>query len=68
MFDNNYLILFLRMEETNLLKFIAKDKAAPLSTGIRTFPHQTYGVSRESPDYFQRTHTIITPNTYHYQH
>jgi len=68
MLVNNYLILFLTMDETNLLKFMAKGNTTPLKTGIRTFPHQTYGVSRESPDYFQRTHTIITPNTYHYQH
>jgi len=56
------------MENQGILKFANKIENEHTRTGIRTFPQQTYGVSKESPDHFQQTHTIITPNGYYYRH
>lgn len=56
------------MQNNNLLKFVERGTTDLTNRGIRTFPHQTYGLSRESPDHFRQTHSIITPNTYQYKH
>lgn len=56
------------MTDTNLLKFVNLGRTEPTNVGIRTFPHHTFGVSRESPDQFKKTHTIINPNGYQYGH
>ena len=56
------------MTDTSLLRFIAKGQTSPTNTGIRTFPHHTYGVSKESPDHFHQKHTIINPQGYLYRH
>ena len=51
-----------------MLDFVNKGATSPTNVGIRTFPHQTYGVSRESPDQFKKKHTIINTNGYLYRH
>jgi len=56
------------MEGTHILKFLTQESKSPQTVGIRTFPHQTYGVSRESPDQFKKTHTLINHNGYEYRH
>ena len=56
------------MEDSGLLKFIAKGQTSPSNTGIRTFPQNTYGVSKESPDHFKQRHTIVNPQGYFYKH
>jgi len=56
------------MSGSGLLKFMESGATAPTNVGIRTFPHHTYGVSKESPDQFKKKHTIVNPNGYLYQH
>lgn len=56
------------MEDSGILKFVGKGPTFPSNVGIRTFPHQTYGVSKESPDQFKHKHTIINGNGYLYKH
>ena len=56
------------MAEAGLLKFVERGQTSPTNIGIKTFPHQTFGVSRESPDHFQQRHTIINPQGYFYKH
>lgn len=52
------------MEGTHILKFLNQDDKSPRAAGIRTFPHQTYGVSKDSPDQFKKKHTLINLNGY----
>ena len=56
------------MNDSGILKFVSTGATSPTNVGIRTFPHQTYGVSRESPDQFKKKHTIVNLNGYLYQH
>ena len=56
------------MIDTGVLKFVAKGQTEPTNVGIRTFPNQTFGVSKESPDQFKHKHTIINQNGYQYGH
>ena len=56
------------MEQAGVLSFVAKGNTSPSSGGIRTFPQNTYGVSKESPDHFRQKHTIVNPHGYLYRH
>lgn len=56
------------MSGSGILSFIDKGSSMSQNRGIRTFPDQTYGVSRESPDQFKKKHTMISKNGYLYQH
>ena len=49
------------------MKFVHQGRTHAENKGIRTFPHHTYGVSRESPDHFKQNHTLVH-HGYHYQH
>ena len=44
--DGYLILLFVKMEDTGLLKFVSKGLTSPTNTGIRTFPHHTYGISK----------------------
>ena len=50
-----------------MLKFVAKGATSPTNVGVRTFPHETFGVSRESPDHFKQKHSIVKKG-YFYSH
>lgn len=50
------------------LKFVNNGAPRPTRSCIRTFPHHTHGVSKESPDLFQKKHTLLNPEGYSYRH
>lgn len=56
------------MQDTTLLKFVNTGNTSPTNLGIKTFPHNTFGVSKESPDHFKQKHTIVNNHGYLYQH
>lgn len=56
------------MTQTGVLKFVGQAPREAPNRGIRTFPHHTYGLSRDSPDHFRQKHSIVTPHGYQYAH
>lgn len=63
---SHHCINFITMQETHVMKFVHGGNTAPLR-GIKTFPHQSHGVSLQSPDHFQRPHALVHQG-YHYRH
>ncbi len=63
-----YINFIIWMAETHIMKFLGREGDGPGRGGIRTFPHQTYGVSKDSPDHFHQKHTLVGHNSYQYRH
>lgn len=55
-------------QDSGILKFVAMGQTSPAKVGLRTFPRQTFGVSKESPEHFQRRHTFVSEHGYLYKH
>lgn len=50
----------------HILKIVIDGKTFPQHVGIRCSPHQTYGVSQESPEEFKASNTLISDYGYIY--
>lgn len=46
---------------SNLLKFVSQ---APKEVGIKCFPKQTYGISRDAPEFFKSLNTLTPEQGY----
>ena len=54
--------------DTHILKIVNNGRTFRDDVGITCYPHQTYGISEESPDHFKRPFSMMAKNGYIYKY